>query len=259
MNHYEVLGIKKTASQNEIREAYKKLVKKYHPDLYQGDKTFAEKKTQSINAAYETLSDPELRKKYDDEITPKTYTTSNSSDYKYNTNYYNQRNTNNSSSAYSYDNYKRNNYNQYSSNNDFYQRRYSNYHRSKVPNSNYTNYSRSRNNKSFFELIFKTGKQQIIAIVVIFIIYLVTLFSNINDYSLNYKNSKNEIQKSTNSINDDSYDRFYSEYKNFDINDYYTDSELYDEYKNHYYDKFDSFEDFKEEISRYMFLYIYNN
>ena len=37
MNHYEVLGIKKNATQAEIREAYKKLIKKYHPDLYQGE------------------------------------------------------------------------------------------------------------------------------------------------------------------------------------------------------------------------------
>ena len=43
MNHYEVLGIKKTATTSEIKEAYKELVKKYHPDIYPGDKSYAEK------------------------------------------------------------------------------------------------------------------------------------------------------------------------------------------------------------------------
>ena len=252
MNHYEVLGIKKTATQNEIREAYKKLVKKYHPDLYQGDKTFAEKKTQSINAAYEVLSDPELREKYDDEITPKTYSPNNSTNYNYNTNYSTQRNN----SAYSYDNYRRNNSGQYSTYNDFYQRRYSNYHRSKVPNSNYTNYSHSRQNKSFFELIFKTSKQQIIAVIIIFIIYLVTLVSNITEYSSNYKNVKNESSNYTNSYDND---RFYSDYKDFDVNDYYSDSELYDIYEKDYADSFSSFEEFKEVLSQYLYIYIYNN
>ena len=38
MNHYEVLGINKNASPEEIRDAYKKLVKKYHPDIYPGEK-----------------------------------------------------------------------------------------------------------------------------------------------------------------------------------------------------------------------------
>ena len=72
MNYYDILGIKKTATQEEIKTAYKHLVKKYHPDIYKGDKTFAEKKTAEINVAYETLSNEQLRKEYDDEITPKT-------------------------------------------------------------------------------------------------------------------------------------------------------------------------------------------
>ena len=51
MTHYEILGIRKTATSEEIKNAYKQLVKKYHPDVYPGDKTFAEKKTQEINEA----------------------------------------------------------------------------------------------------------------------------------------------------------------------------------------------------------------
>ena len=239
MNHYEVLGLKKNATQNEIREAYKKLIKKYHPDIYQGDKTFAEKKSQSINAAYDVLSNPESRKKYDDEITP---TTNNYSTYKYSTN----------TSKYSYEYYKRNNYSEYSSYNDFNQRRYSNYHRSKVPNSNYTNYS---NRKSFFESIFKTSKQQIIAIIVIFLIYLCTLFSNISKYTLDFKNSKEYNSNSSNSFSDS----FYSNYKYFDINEYYSDDELHEIFDTRYSERFDSFEEFKEAFSQYVYVYLYSN
>ena len=287
MNHYEVLGIKKTATQNEIREAYKKLVKKYHPDLYQGDKTFAEKKTQSINAAYEVLSDPELRKKYDDEITPNinnnyysntnNSTSATNSQYNYNTNYQNSR-YNTSTSAYSYENYKKNNYTQYSSYDDFYQRRYSNYHRSKVPNSNYTNYS-SFHNKSVFESIFKTTKQQIFAVIIIFLIYFVTLFSNINNYKSSYQNTyTNNVtinQKSStnnknntntdnnnnnsNKKNSNTTDDFYTNYEDFDINDYYTDSELQSIYESYYYETFGSFDEFKDALSKYVYYYLYKN
>ena len=59
MTHYEILNIRKTATTEEIKDAYKKLVKQYHPDVYPGDKTFAEKKTQEINEAYDILSDEE--------------------------------------------------------------------------------------------------------------------------------------------------------------------------------------------------------
>lgn len=44
MTHYEKLGIKQNATQEEIKEAYKALIKKYHPDVYQGDKSYAEKR-----------------------------------------------------------------------------------------------------------------------------------------------------------------------------------------------------------------------
>ena len=70
MNHYETLGVSKNASDKEIKEAYKKLVKKYHPDVYTGDKNFAEKKTKEINIAYDVLSNPESRAQYNDEIFP---------------------------------------------------------------------------------------------------------------------------------------------------------------------------------------------
>jgi len=64
IDYYKVLGISKTATQDEIRAAYRKLARKHHPDLNPNDKE-ANKKFQQINEANEVLSDPEKRKKYD--------------------------------------------------------------------------------------------------------------------------------------------------------------------------------------------------
>ena len=61
---YEVLGVSKGASDDELKKAYRKLVKQYHPDLNPGDKT-AEAKLKEINEAYEILSDKDKRAKYD--------------------------------------------------------------------------------------------------------------------------------------------------------------------------------------------------
>lgn len=61
---YEVLGISKTADEKTIKKAYRKLAKKYHPDMNPGDKT-AEQKFKEATDAYNILSDPEKRKLYD--------------------------------------------------------------------------------------------------------------------------------------------------------------------------------------------------
>ncbi|MCH4553884.1 DnaJ C-terminal domain-containing protein [Aestuariibaculum lutulentum] len=64
IDYYKVLGISKTASENDIKKAYRKLARKYHPDLNPNDAE-AEKKFKEINEANEVLSNPENRKKYD--------------------------------------------------------------------------------------------------------------------------------------------------------------------------------------------------
>ena len=64
IDYYKILGITKTASQDEIKAAYRKLARKHHPDLNPNDKE-ANKKFQQVNEANEVLSDPEKRKKYD--------------------------------------------------------------------------------------------------------------------------------------------------------------------------------------------------
>lgn len=63
-DYYQVLGVSKDASQKDIKQAYRRLARKYHPDLNPGDKT-AEAQFKEMNAAYQVLSDPEKRKKYD--------------------------------------------------------------------------------------------------------------------------------------------------------------------------------------------------
>ncbi len=63
-DYYKILGIPKTASEEDVKKAYRKLARKLHPDLNPNDKE-ANKKFQQINEANEVLSDPEKRKKYD--------------------------------------------------------------------------------------------------------------------------------------------------------------------------------------------------
>ena len=64
-DYYSTLGLAKTASDKEIKQAFRKLARKYHPDVNPGDKA-AEAKFKEVNEANEVLSDPEKRKKYDE-------------------------------------------------------------------------------------------------------------------------------------------------------------------------------------------------
>src|SRR5436190_1603357 len=64
IDYYKTLGVEKNADAEAIKKAYRKLARKYHPDVNPNDKE-AHKKFQQINEANEVLSDPEKRKKYD--------------------------------------------------------------------------------------------------------------------------------------------------------------------------------------------------
>lgn len=64
-DYYEVLGVSKDASQDEIKKAYRKLAKKHHPDANLDNKEAAEKAFKEIGEAYEVLSDEKKRKMYD--------------------------------------------------------------------------------------------------------------------------------------------------------------------------------------------------
>src|SRR5438552_7284137 len=63
-NLYDVLGVAKTATADEIKKAYRKLARQYHPDRNPDDKS-AEAKFKEVQTAYDVLSDPEKRKQYD--------------------------------------------------------------------------------------------------------------------------------------------------------------------------------------------------
>ena len=64
-DYYDVLGVPKSATEKEIKSAYRKLARKLHPDANRDDQSAAEEKFKELQEAYEVLSDPEKRKKYD--------------------------------------------------------------------------------------------------------------------------------------------------------------------------------------------------
>src|SRR5437764_3937750 len=66
-DYYETLGVERNASDEDIKKAYRKLARQYHPDLQTGDqrKKAAEEQFKEINEAYEVISDPDKRKQYD--------------------------------------------------------------------------------------------------------------------------------------------------------------------------------------------------
>ena len=64
-DYYEILGVGKDAKEAEIKKAYRRLAKQYHPDIYKGEKSEAEEKFKEISEAYEVLIDKDKRAKYD--------------------------------------------------------------------------------------------------------------------------------------------------------------------------------------------------
>lgn len=231
MSHYDTLGIKKDATNQEIKDAYKKLVKKYHPDVYPGDKSFAEKKTQEINYAYDILSNEESKKAYDEEITPS---------YDFTPPKYNNP------ESYSYQNY-------YTSNNN------SDFENYKTPN--YTVHDEFSDNivNSVNKMSSKKKTFLISTILFVYIFFLIVTFFQINSLlkgkssgtllntQVNFPEINTTKPNITNSYNDE------KDYNDFDINDYVSENELKQLYEGYYYMFFDSYNDFINTLSEYLY------
>lgn len=263
MTHYEILGVNKNATQDEIKSAYKALIKRYHPDLYQGDKTFAEKKTKEINCAYDILSDPISRKEYDEEISPSTtYSSDNytSTTYeytppKYDTppnyyyrDYYKSKYSNNREKEYNYNDFS----NKYRTTN-----RYSDYNQHKTQDSDYN--EPISNEKSS-----KISKLIIIFILLIFYMMilivsfrsLTSIFNGETEGALLNEKPKdfnevivtvpNENTTNENTTNTNT---------EFNINNYISEKELHEIYEERYTDIFDSYSEFREALSEYISIY----
>lgn len=233
MTYYEILGVSKAASQEEIRSAYKKLIKKYHPDLYQGDKSFAEKKTKEINEAYDTLSDSNKKSVYDFEITPKTYTstydhTSQKYDYtppKYD--YYNNSYNTTYESKYNWQNYKKT----YDTQNQS--------HASSTKDP--INYA--------YDSFAKKLKINLLTVFMVFLIYLSIFIGTVLQFKSYQKSNreKNHTIEHQNTINKST--------QEFNINDYFTDTELREIYYKNYTNVYKNFSEFKEAFSTYFQMY----
>ncbi len=239
MNYYDILGIRKNASSEDIKKAYKNLIKKYHPDVYKGDKTFAEKKTTEIIEAYDVLSNPNSKQAYDEEIAPKNtyaYTPpqyTNTYD-NYNNNYTNSytnryQNATRDGSEHDYSTYV--NYNHH----------YTDYHRSKTPNSSYTYDNDPFTSKiveKFDTLNTKTKQRLIIGVIILCFVLLIYFILQLHIFlhpntSNHYTNSGNiTIQKPSitneepeNKINTNSTIPN-STVSNINLYDYFTEDEL---------------------------------
>lgn len=247
MNHYKVLGVSEKASQKEIKDAYKKLIKKYHPDIYEGDKIFAEQKTKEINLAYDTLSNEELKKQYDEELHP-------TPTYSYTPpQYYNPE-------SYSYKEYYKNKYN---NNNNF-----NAYNKTRTTSTS-TYHNEFSNNviNSFNKFSFK---KKIIILLVFFIIYTIYFLNSLFQMELLKKDNNGPITPPVTSItsNTNSHTNTYSNDitdnnsdiidDEFNINDYFTEKQLHAIYEKNYKNIFNSYEDFKNAFSYYVYDYYYN-
>lgn len=207
MNYYEILNVNRNATQKEIKDSYRILAKKYHPDRYRGDKTFAERKMQEINSAYDVLSDEELKKEYDLSLSPNYYNEYNPKDYtNYNSSYDDSKSSYSSSatSGDKYDQYQKvyNDYlnkksGNYQSNNSNYRRateNYSDYYKASAYKTGYSTSYYTKKEENFIQKkLFSLSKLQLSLCIII--IYLFIIISSIFDLTTlsNHKEKANNL------------------------------------------------------------------
>lgn len=172
MNYYDILGVSNTATSTEIKKAYKTLVKKYHPDVFDGDKSVADSKIKQLNKAYETLSNTDERAKYDESlITPLDKKNPHSSNYSNsqtdNYDIYKKYND-----LYKYDYYKKYTTNYYGISRDDLrkERVQESYHNRKVQDSNFFSRSTAK-----FIILISCAFLMLLIILLMSISYLKTL------------------------------------------------------------------------------------
>ncbi len=230
MTYYQILGVKKSASQAEIKDAYKKLMKKYHPDIYKGDKEFAEQKAKEINLAYDVLSDPSSRIAYDEEINPEPK-------YQYTPPKYN--------SAEDY--YQKSSYTNYYNN---YKNTYRN--TSNTSNNVYNGFSEAHNNfsNSIIKNLSKMKTiQKIILFLLVLLIYVVFILLSLSN--LGKITSSNSTENTT---SDPSYYESPSFPRDeFDIYDYLSEEELQDLYTRSRYRDYYTYDEFIEIIEEFYY------
>lgn len=246
MNYYELLGVKRTASNDELKKAYKQLVKKYHPDLYTGDKSFAEQKTKEINVAYDTLSDATKRAEYDAEVfpapavysyTPPKYDTAPNDYYR---RQYEEKIRNSYQREY--------NYNDYVAAYRAARRNAAAKSASKYSSNNYS----EELYKKFSAMKYTT---KVFVVLMIVLIYAILMIENLvnTDYARYFhtESPKTTTTRTNTTLRTDFYDKYYDDKSKteFDINDYFSEDALHKLYDEKYYKKFDSYEDFREMFS----------
>lgn len=195
-NYYDELEVSRNASSEVINKAYKVLAKKYHPDTTKLDKSIAEERFKKISEAYETLSDNEKRKSYDNELALKQpyvsideynillrnneLMTLEISRLKNQLNISNEKNSNYINNNISYNNYSNNNFNSYKTRQSY-----------TTNMSNNTHYSFIDNFKHKLDYYFKNILAFLLTIALIFIIFCILLYiPYTRDFLLNGLNFK---------------------------------------------------------------------
>lgn len=276
MTHYEILGIKETATQEEIKLAYKELIKKYHPDLNQGNTEYAERKSKEINIAYDVLSNSQSRKEYDLELHPETTTSYDYSNYSYTPPKYN--NSYNSTYNSYYEQYKQKYSNDYSNTYNNYKKTASSDYDSGRKYNDYSNNAKNPPNPLLYDKL----KYLSIIVIIYFALMAITItqFNNLfdnnkindretiistnkkdktNSHLQNESTSNTTLSNSSENTNTLRNDLLPKNAQNFNINDYFSDEYLYQIYVQNYLYKFENFSEFKKYAEYYYYYSLLNN